>query len=193
MAIHLVLDHSALIPYGDKPQEEKEAIQKLGELLPEIDAIWYVSKEYLKTLHSVCRRELKHHHPLPKLQSSLLRISKDLLQLAKTKGWYCRERPLSNAKLKLHVIASSALKHVGPEFQTVMKIIEASDEDRELLAIAVETANIAKAIYLVTADRVLYQIATRLMQSQDLAQSLQPLAHIEILAPKDFVKRLDTA
>jgi len=65
MTLHLVLDHSALIPCGDKPQEEKEAIRGLGDSLPGHDTVWYVSKSYLSTLYTIFSRELKHHHPLP--------------------------------------------------------------------------------------------------------------------------------
>lgn len=90
MVLHLVLDHSALISCGDKPQEEKEAIKRLGDLLPELDAVWYTSSEYLKVLNSVLPRDLKNHHPLPKLQASLMRTLSYLFKLSSTKrSIYC--------------------------------------------------------------------------------------------------------
>ena len=57
MPLYVVLDHSALIPYGDKPEEEKEAIRRLGDLLPKRNVVWYVSRSYLKNaIHGVFKR-----------------------------------------------------------------------------------------------------------------------------------------
>ena len=46
--IHLVLDHSALIPCGDKSKEEKNAIRTIGDQLPHTNAIIYTSQRHLK-------------------------------------------------------------------------------------------------------------------------------------------------
>jgi len=93
--MRLVMDHSALIPCGDKPDYEKEAIRLLGNALPRLNAILYASYRYLKTLASVCAREWRRHHPLPKLQASLDRILRELLELASAKRWQCRDNILS--------------------------------------------------------------------------------------------------
>jgi hypothetical protein len=87
-SLELVLDHSALIPCSDKPEEEKQAIRKLGDILPSTDTTWYVTEKYLKHTQSTLWGELKEHHPLPKLQSSLLRALRQLLELTHTVGTY---------------------------------------------------------------------------------------------------------
>ena len=89
-SLELVLDHSALIPCGDKPEEEKQAIRKLGDILPSTNTTWYVTEKYLKHTRSTLGEELKEHHPLPKLQSSLLRALQHLLELtrSRTHHWY---------------------------------------------------------------------------------------------------------
>ena len=42
-SLELVLDHTALIPCGDRPEEEKQAIRRLGDILPSTDTTWYVT------------------------------------------------------------------------------------------------------------------------------------------------------
>ncbi len=46
-SLELVLDHTALIPCDDKPEEEKQAIRRLGDILSLTDTTWYVTREYL--------------------------------------------------------------------------------------------------------------------------------------------------
>jgi hypothetical protein len=89
-SLELVLDHTALIPCSDKPEEEKKAIRRLGDILPSTDTTWYVIREYLKHTQNTLWGELKEHHPLPKLQSSLLRVLQHLIQLtrSRTHHWY---------------------------------------------------------------------------------------------------------
>jgi hypothetical protein len=55
-SLELVLDHSALIPCGDKPEEEKQAIRRLGDILPSTNATWYVTREYLRQAQSILER-----------------------------------------------------------------------------------------------------------------------------------------
>jgi len=109
------MDHSALIPCGDKPDYEKEAIRLLGNALPRLNAILYASYRYLKTLASVCAREWRRHHPLPKLQASLDRILRELLELASAKRWQCRDNILSvrsgSKKLWRFIMSISFIVH----------------------------------------------------------------------------------
>jgi hypothetical protein len=42
-SLELVLDHTALIPCGDRPEEEKKAIRRLGDILPSTNTTWYVT------------------------------------------------------------------------------------------------------------------------------------------------------
>jgi hypothetical protein len=89
-SLELVLDHSALIPCDDKPEEEKQAIRRLGDILPSTDTTWYVTGKYLRDTQSTLEKGLKEHHPLPKLQSSLQGALQELLRLTRSRRhhWY---------------------------------------------------------------------------------------------------------
>ena len=184
MTLHIVLDHSALIPCGDKPGEEKEAIRELGDLLPEFDAVWYVSRKYLKTLYSVLHRSLKNHHPLPKLQRFLIRNLEKLLELANTRTWLCRHRNLVGG-LGLHVVARSAAdraKSAGIR-PGELKGLGLGDDDVEVLAIAAVVLGRGEdPLYVVTTDRTLLDVA-RMVRLD--AKILTPRQLIEQLRPKD--------
>jgi len=187
--LHLVLDHSAFVPCGDKPQEEKEAIRKLGELLPELDAIWYTSTRYLKVLQSVFSRDLKHHHPLPKLQASLMRTLRQLLGISNTKESWCKPIRIAGAKLQIHVIAREALERVGQELRASVELLT-SEEDREVLALTITATRYAGGyMYLVSTDRLLLQAAEALMR---LAERLgaKPSSNVKALTPSQLLKEV---
>jgi hypothetical protein len=95
-SLELVLDHSALIPCRDKPEEEKQAIRRLGDILPSTDTTWYVTREYLMHTRSTLWGKLKEHHPLPKLQSPLQRALQHLLRLTQSRRHHCKNLPLSS-------------------------------------------------------------------------------------------------
>jgi len=189
--LHLVLDHSALIPCGDKPQEEKEAIRKLGELLPELDAVWYTSGRYLKILQSTSSRDLKYHHPLPKLQASLMRTLRHLIVgISKAKMNWCKPIRMPGAKLQIHVIAREAFKHVDPELRESVDWL-AQGEDKEVLALTIMATRYAGsyAVYLVSTDKplsgtveVLIQIAERL--------GAEYLLNVKVLTPSQLLKEV---
>jgi hypothetical protein len=110
-SLALVLDHSALIPCSNKPEEEKQAIRRLGDILPSTDTTWYVTGKYLKDTQSTLEKGLKVHHPLPKLQSSLQRALWELLKSTRSRSHHCKNLPLSpygEVRLKLHVISRNA-------------------------------------------------------------------------------------
>jgi len=185
--LHLVLDHSAFVPCGDKPQEEKEAKRGLGELLPELDAVWYTSARYLKVLHSVFSRDLKHHHPLPKLQASLTRTLRQLLGISNTKESWCKSVRLAGAKLQIHVIAREALERVDPKLRASIMLLT-SEEDREVLALAITATRYAGGyVYLVSTDRSLLQATEALMQ---LAEHLgvKSSLRVKALTPSQLLK-----
>jgi len=185
MALHIVLDHSALIPCGDKPQEEKAAIRKIGELLPEVDVVRHTSRSYLKTLHAVLSRQLKQHHPLPRLHSILVRNLRNILQLSNNKTWWCQPRTLAeHAKMKIHVVARSALEHVNQELLNSLETSKGlSREDLEVVALAVASTRYASPIHLVTTDGQLLQMATQLAQSRGL--------EVKVLTPRQIITSLD--
>jgi hypothetical protein len=66
----LVLDHSALALNEGKEEEERRVVYELGELLPKVPATWFVSLDYLKTLHSIMERGERRYEKLPLLQGA---------------------------------------------------------------------------------------------------------------------------
>ena len=165
--LHLVLDHSALIPCGDKPDDEKAAIALLGDKLFLIDAVWHVSAGYLKTLRSVLIRDARYCHPLPKFQSALSRTVDGLIGLSRSRHHLCRPFSLSEVdevrkylgevvRLSIHVVASSVLRG----FEEDVGRVGVRGEDREVLSLAlVAHRDQHGSAYLVTADRVLARAA----------------------------------
>jgi len=163
-SLELVLDHSALIPCGDKPEEEKQAIRRLGDILPSTNATWYVTREYLRQAQSILGRELKGHHPLPKLQSSLQRVLQELLGLARSRSHYYKNALLSSYRemgLKLHVLSRNAyndLEQKRPGFHNILVELRnthrVEGEDVEVISIALlVTLNIRSSVNFVTTDK----------------------------------------
>ncbi len=196
MSLHIVLDHSALIPCGTKPDEEKKAIRVLGDLLPRYDVVWYVSERYLCILKSKLE-EITRHKPLPKLQSALTRILYDLIKHAWSRKSQRAPTPLyklmsprrsesleDEFKLKLRVVARSALKYVGdkePELKRKLEELKErskkrkskdkeglGDDDLEVLAIAIASRSYANPIYVVTTDTLLLDAVTQIVQQAEL-------------------------
>jgi hypothetical protein len=157
----LVLGHSALIPSGDKPEEERGAICRLGDLLPTTSALWFVTAEYLKTLCSVVDRELRERGSLPQLQRGLLRAKEVLAELKRHGSCYCKPMPIGKEgwRLKMHVLSRSAARDVGRE-EVCDKLAEVKDrcrlgdDDVEVMSIALLAARKASSrLLLVTVDR----------------------------------------
>ncbi|MCE4598773.1 MAG: hypothetical protein F7C81_01065 [Desulfurococcales archaeon] len=173
--LRMILDHSALIPCGDKPVEEKESIRKLGDELLEHDIVWHVSTRYLKTLHNIFSREPKHHHPLPRLQRSLRRTLKELLAFSKAKRSQCTPKPLANTRIRIHVIARSAVKSLNPRLQEAIRSYNLTEEDIEVIALAVTGTRYQEPVYLVSTDEPLLQAANQLSKRYSLnLQTLTP-------------------
>ena len=193
MTTHLVLDHSALTPCGDKPEEEKRAIRILGDELPTANATWCVSRSYLRVLLAVVAKEWRWHHPLPKLQASVARVLEILLSLASTRRRLCRPLGLRSGgtALKIHVVARTALKELGksPRYSRVLTTIDRlreslglTDEDAEVLAIAVLAHRYTLSPILVTADDALREAAHQLTSAPDTRVRLEVLRPSELLA-----------
>jgi hypothetical protein len=172
-SLELVLDHSALIPCGDKPEEEKQAIRKLGDILPSTNTTWYVTGKYLKHTQSTLGEELKEHHPLPKLQSSLQRALQKLLGLTQSRSHHCKSlllSPYGETGLKLHVISRNAHSDLGrrrPELYNILGELRdkygIGGEDVEVISIALlALINTRSTVTLVTIDRGIIEVVEEL-------------------------------
>jgi hypothetical protein len=172
-SLELVLDHTALIPCSDKPEEEKQAIRRLGDILPSTNTTWYVTGKYLKHTQSTLGEELKEHHPLPKLQSSLQRALQQLLGLTRSRSHHCKNLPLSpygEMRLKLHVISRNA--HNDPErrrpkfYNTLDELRDTyriGGEDVEVISIALlASIKTRSTVTLITTDRGIIEVVEEL-------------------------------
>jgi hypothetical protein len=198
-SLELVLDHSALIPCGDKPEEEKQAIRRLGDILPSTNTTWYVTGKYLKHTQSTLGEELKVHHPLPKLQSSLQRVLQWLLGLTQSRSHHCKNLPLppyGEIRLKLHVISRNAYNDLE---RRKPKLYDTLDELRDTYGIGgedVEVVSIAllasirtrSTITLVTVDRGIIEAVEELKMRLG---SLSEVNYLRLERPSELLARIN--
>ena len=198
-SLELVLDHSALIPCGDKPEEEKQAIRKLGDILPSINITWYVTGKYIKHTQSTLGRKLEEHHPLPKLQSSLQRALWELLKLTRNRIYHCKSLPLSSngeVRLKLHVLSRNAYNDLG---QRGPKLYDTLNEFRNKYGIGgedVEVVSIAllasirtrSTVTLVTVDRGIIEVVEELKRRLG---SLSEVNYLRLERPSELLARIN--
>ncbi len=198
-SLALVLDHSALIPCGDKPEEEKQAIRRLGDILPSTDTTWYVTREYLKHTQSTLWGKLKEHHPLPKLQSSLQRALWELLKSTRSRSHHCKNLPLSSngeVRLKLHVISRNAYKDLrqrGSELYNILDELRDTyrigGEDVEVISIALlASIETMSTVTLVTVDRGIIEVVEELKRRLG---SLSEVNYLRLERPSELLARIN--
>jgi len=171
----LVLDCSSLIPCGEKSEEMKEAIKKLGFMLHKLNCVIYLSSHLIRVYNTKVKPELEHHHPLPPFQASLHRILPMLVKGTKL-------RKLEG--IKFHILEKTRVQHYN-----VDDVGLAEEEDKEILKIALAAASRHEKVFLVTADRHFLEGINRarlLDRYQDEGQK------IEIVTPKQFYDFLIT-
>jgi hypothetical protein len=174
----LVLDVSALIPCGDKPEELKEAIRQLGYILNNLDCVTiYFSAYLIKVYHSVFSRELKYHHPLPPFQASLLRLLPNLMKITKTsRGFLCKINQTESG-IKYHILETTRVKDYDVNDVGLME-----EDDKEILRIALAVAPRHRKVFLVSADRHFLENVNRTELSRKYRNESQK---IDIVAPND--------
>ncbi len=197
-SLALVLDHSALIPCGDKPEEEKQAIRSLGDILPSTDTTWYVTREYLMHTQNTLWGRLEEHHPLPKLQSSLLRALQKLLESTRSRRHHCKNLPLppyGEGGLKLHVISRNAYKDLrqrGSELYNVLDELRDTyrigGEDVEVISIALlASIETRSTVTLVTVDRGIIEVVEELKRR---LSSLSEVNYLRLERPSELLARI---
>jgi len=194
-SLELVLDHSALIPCSDKPEEEKQAIRRLGDILPSIDTTWYVTREYLMHTQSTLWGKLKEHRPLPKLQSSLQRALWELLESTRSRRHHCKNLPLlsnGEVRLKLHVISRNAYNNLGQRGSELYNVLgELRDkygiggEDVEVVSIALlASIRTRSTVTLVTIDRGIIEVVEELKRRLG---SLSEVSYLRLERPSELL------
>ncbi|MEM1611445.1 MAG: hypothetical protein QXQ57_07370 [Sulfolobales archaeon] len=144
--MNLVLDASAPVPCGEKPEEEKEAIARLGIILYEeaLDITIYLSTGIIKLYRSKAFPLLKKHHPMPPFQARLYMLRDEFEKIiTRSRGVICK--PLQKEGLKFHVLGRSYLERYN-----VDNLGLRSEDDKEVLRVALAAAN--KEVTLVTTD-----------------------------------------
>jgi len=202
--IHLVLDHSALIPCTHKPEDEKRAIVHLSDKLMNIDTTWYISGKYLKTLCTVLRED-NQCYLLPKLQRDLLNRCMLILGLSRDKSRWCKPIPwhieengsIESSKPRIHIVGRrvsdilerySVLLHRVPELQNL------SDDDREVIAIAFKAADmVSKTVYIVTIDVPLLNVVSRVLDIVNRlgGKAVENLKKLKPLTPKQLLQEIE--
>lgn len=168
--INIVFDASALIPSGDKPEKEKDAIIKLGNKIIDTDATIYLSKHLIKLYQNKVKSKLKEHHPLPEFQKRLIRVLPALCEIvAISRNSLCKIKDIKETKLRYHILEKSRLdKHSAED-------INLQGEDKNVLrtALAVE-----REVFLITVDTHFHNL-----------RSNPTLNNIEIIYPSEFIDR----
>lgn len=158
-----MLDHSALVPSGDKPEKEKAAAHEIAERILDLEASWYVTTRYLRPLASVV---IPHWDKLvksgeirryPRLIQGLKRTIHGLIKQTRSKAHWCKPRPLSrdpSVKLRLHVMNRNAEDKLEPGYRRLLDRLGLAGEDREVLALALlATRSLGvEEVLVVTAD-----------------------------------------
>lgn len=190
--IDLVLDHSALIPCSHKPQEEKSAIYDLGEALPTINAVWHISRDFLKALKGkFCK--LEKRETLPRLQRVLVSKIGLLLEKASVKSAFCKPWSLDHYwHLKFHVVARSALKYLAEaemyqnlyrELEHVDSEFKLNNEDKEVVATAIILAkqSVDYPLVLVTTDSGIEDFVKKINENEGLHREINVLKPSRLL------------
>lgn len=145
----VVLDLSALIPCGDKPDRDEEAIRWLGDALTRVEGLtMYLSPRLIKAYATVLPRELSRHRGLPRLQVGLLRALKWLKNVRRCKDVETR------AAISIHVLEASK---VGPYDVDGLGLSE--EDDKEVLRVALAASRHSQAVLLITVDEHLLGLA----------------------------------
>ena len=171
-----MLDCSALIPSESKSREEKEAIRWLGHALSDHNlkdyATVYLSSHLIRVYQTKVAPQLKHHHPLPPFQVSLLNLLPTFRKIStKSRKSLCKIIP-SKMGIKFHI-----LEHTRVQFYDVNDI-GLTGEDKEVLRIALASAN--QKTFLVTTDHHFLENLNRTELSKRYPNESQK---IEIVSP----------
>ena len=174
-----MLDCSALIPSEDKSREEREAIRWLGHTLSNNNlknyATVYLSRHLIKVYQTKVAPHLKYHHPLPPFQASLLNLLPTFRKIStKSRKSLCKIIP-SKMGIKFHI-----LERTRVQFYNVNDIGLTEEEDREVLRIALASAN--QKTFLVTTDHHFLEDLNRTELSKRYPNESQK---IEIVSPSD--------
>jgi len=142
----LVLDPSSLIPCGEKPKEDKEAIRKLGYTLYKIDNMTvYFSSYLVKIYKTKVAPLLRYHHPLPPFQVSLLNLLPQFTKISKVSRTSLCKTISSEKGIKFHILEATHVQYYDANNIGLLK-----DEDIEVLKIALAAAH--QETFLVTTD-----------------------------------------
>ncbi len=195
--MRLVLDHSALIPCGDKPLEEKESIRILGDKLVEMDATCFSSCRYLMVFKSKCKPILKRHIPLPVLQRILYNtIDIQYRRCQNIKGLWCGKgvRIKRGSLFKIHYVGRNAYEMLRKsKDRNMVKIISYIDknfkeEDKEVVSILIYVTMHSKdrnPIFLITSDNLLKNNVLTLVNNM-----IKVRTNIVVNTPKEFLEFL---
>jgi len=174
-----VLDCSSLIPCGEKSKEEKEAIRWLGSALSNPNLIdcttIYFSSYLLKIYQTKVAPLLKHHHPLPPFQVSLLNLLPTFRKVSTvSRGSLCKTIP-SEMGIKFHILEKTRVQSYD-----VNNIGLTEEDDREVLRIALASRH--QKMFLVTTDHHFLENLNRTKLSKRFPNESQK---IEIVTPND--------
>jgi hypothetical protein len=138
---------------------------------------------------------LQEHHPLPKLQSSLLRALQHLLRLTQSRIHHCKSlllSPYGETGLKLHVISRNSYSDLGqrgPELYDTLDELRDTygigGEDVEVVSIALlASIETMSTVTLVTVDRGIIEVVEELKRR---LSSLSEVKYLRLERPSELL------
>jgi hypothetical protein len=184
--VGLVLDCSALIPCGEKPEEIKEAIIQLGVALPNSNSVVYLSRKMIRLYQTVVKPWIENRCPLEQSPTSqeLLRIfqlttfQERLFRILSKLGSASKCKVLSprESSIKLHVLEEGRLEPYRVDDLGLEK-----EDDREVLRVALAAAQRHEKIFLVTSDGEFFED----LKYEELLKRYEEGKRVKVVLPND--------
>lgn len=174
--IGLVLDASALIPCGDKPEHIKEAIRQLSEVIITSKCVVIYLSEHLFSIYRDRVIPILRHeecHPLPRLQSSLSNLLHNITKFHRVKEFDCKHKPLG--EVIIHILTSSRIEKYN------INGLGLSGEDAKVLQTAITATHYGRVL-LITADK---HFLNNLNKEELYRRYPELTSKLEIIPPED--------
>jgi len=183
----LVIDSSALIPCGEKREEDIESIKEFGNRLPEIaekfGVVLALSKKILEEYSSsvkVGMRKCAGH--LPKFHASFYRNLDRIIRLGNLKK--CVARTLSELGVRAHVIEASR----EGKFEVSEFVKDREDEKFVKTALVVASSG---GVYIITVDSQLLALAEE-RNYKRFCKRFEYGRNVKVVKPGTFVNMVES-
>ncbi len=181
--LDVVLDVSFLIPCCAKSEEDKRGIRKLGDVLNDMEVTLYLSRRLIRVYRTKIRSEVDRCkcHPLPRFHASFLRVLDHLVRVSYTRSALCNSKKLGKTRIWYHILERSRVERYD-----VTDIGLDSEEDREIIRVALAATRFTNNVFVVTVD---YHFFMQL-DLDGLRRKYEHAERINVIKPQDLLQDL---